>query len=90
MKTIPLMHYISTHPEYSNIVIMDEGDRTPIQAIERLSAGYEYEQYNDWKINGSLEKGILLVYLTTDHPSPIDADYQAVIDYLNTGRLGER
>ena len=25
-----------------------------------------------------------------DHPAPIDADYQAVVNYLNTGRMGER
>lgn len=62
MKTMMLINYIVSHPEYHNIVILDEGDRTPMEAIGRLSGWYEDEREIEWKINGSLEKNTLLVY----------------------------
>lgn len=59
MKTIQLINYIASHPEFTNIVIKDMDDRTPMQAIECLSC----ETFdNVWAINGTLEKNTLLVY----------------------------
>lgn len=59
MTTIQLINYIASHPEFINIVIKDMDDKTPMQAIEFLSS----ENYdNVWAINGTLEKGTLLVY----------------------------
>jgi len=60
MKTIQLIHYIATHPEFETVVIKDMDDKTPMQAIEILSDG-DWEGYN-WRINSSLEKGTLLLY----------------------------
>jgi hypothetical protein len=59
MNTIQLIHYIASHPEFTNIVISDMDDKTPMNAIECLSS----ETYdNVWAINGTLEKNTLLVY----------------------------
>ena len=57
MKTLDLIRYITQHPEYTNIVIMDEDDSTPMQAIERL-ASIDPSHYEDylWRLEGSLEK----------------------------------
>jgi hypothetical protein len=59
MNTLQLIHYIASHPEYTNVVILDMDDKKPMQAIECLSC----ESFdNIWRINGSLEKNTLLVY----------------------------
>jgi hypothetical protein len=59
MKTIQLINYIASHPEFTNVVIQDMDDKTPMQAIELLSC----ETFdNVWEINGTLEKNTLLVY----------------------------
>jgi hypothetical protein len=56
MKTIQLINYIATHPEYVVIVINDQ-DYNKMRAIEILSS----EDYsNEWRINGSLEKYTLI------------------------------
>jgi len=60
MKTIELINYISSHPEYNTIVIKDMDDMEPINAIHVLSCGIFDKE--DWRINGSLEKNVLLVY----------------------------
>lgn len=64
MNNIQLINYIATHPEYTNIVIADNDDKTPIQAIEYLSCEYanDFELNRSWRINGTLEKNTLLVY----------------------------
>jgi hypothetical protein len=56
-----LIHYIASHPEYTNIVINDERNRPPIHAIERVSSdGWQYE--DSWGINQDiLSKNTLLV-----------------------------
>ena len=60
MKTLQLIHYITNHPEYTNIVIADMDDKTPLQAIEVLST----ENFDTvWRINGTLEKNTLLIYI---------------------------
>lgn len=59
MTTIKLINYIASHPEFKTIVLGDSDDRTPMQAIEILSSEV-FE--NDWRINGTLEKNILLCY----------------------------
>ena len=63
MKTLDLIRYITQHPEYDNIVIMDEGDMSPMVAINYL-ATIDPSWYDDfrWRLNGSLEKDTLLVY----------------------------
>ena len=59
MTNLQLIHHIATHPEYTVVVIKSEDDKTPMQAIELLSC----EAFdNDWRINGSLEKNVLLIY----------------------------
>ena len=59
MNTIQVINHIARNPQYTNVVIQDSDDRTPMQAIELLSS----ETFdNVWVINGSLEKGTLLVY----------------------------
>lgn len=59
MTTIQLINYIASHPEFTNIVIKDMDDRTPMQAIECLSS----ETFdNIWAINGTLKKDTLLVH----------------------------
>jgi hypothetical protein len=59
MKTIQLINYIASHPEFTNVVIKDMDDKKPMQAIELLSS----ESFdNIWAINGTLECGTLLVY----------------------------
>lgn len=61
MKTIQLINFIASHPEFTSIVIKDNDDKTPMQAIELLSS----ETFdNVWSINGTLEKNTLLVYDT--------------------------
>lgn len=62
MTPMYLINYIAAHPEFENIVILEEGDRTRMQAVERLSSNYEDEKERDWKINGTLEKNTLLIY----------------------------
>ena len=61
MNTIQLINYISQNPQFNNIVIKDNDDKTPMQAIEFLSCDC-HKVYDDWKINSSLEKNTLLVY----------------------------
>lgn len=59
MTTLQLIYYITSHPEYTNIVIEDIDDKTPLQAIELLST----EKFdNVWFINGTLEKNTLIIY----------------------------
>ena len=59
MTTLQLINYIASHPNYKLIILLDSDDLTPMQAIERLSS----DPANlDWRINGSLEKDILLCY----------------------------
>ncbi len=62
MKSMHLIEYIAAHPEFENVVIMDENDRTRIQAVERLSGNYDAEKDYEWKINSVLEKNTLLIY----------------------------
>jgi hypothetical protein len=60
MKTIQLINYIATHPEFTKVVFNESDyERTPMAAIEVLSSE-TYE--NIWRINGTLEKGTLLIY----------------------------
>jgi hypothetical protein len=56
MKTIQLINYIATHPEYVVIVINDQ-DYNKMRAIEILSS---QDYSNEWRINGSLEKYTLI------------------------------
>ena len=63
MKTLDLIRYITQHPEYTNVVIMDNDDMTPMTAINYLAeidAPY-FDSYV-WHMNGSLEKNTLLIY----------------------------
>lgn len=60
MTTLDLIYFIATHPEYTVIVIKGDDDRTPMQAIECLAGSYPDEPA--WRINGSLEKNVLLIY----------------------------
>ena len=59
MTNLQLIYHIATHPEYTVVVIKSEDDKTPMQAIELLSS-VDFD--NDWRINGSLEERVLLVY----------------------------
>lgn len=63
MKVLDLIRYITQHPEYTNIVIKDNGDATPMQAICEL-ASIDPSHYDTmfFKINGTLEQDTLLVY----------------------------
>lgn len=56
-----LINYIA-QTDKQNIVIKDEGDRTKIEAIERLSLNFDDEKEVEWRINASLEKDTLLIY----------------------------
>jgi hypothetical protein len=59
MNTLQVINYIANHPEFTNIVIKDMDDRTPMEAIYCLSC----EKFDiSWRINGSLEKNTLLIY----------------------------
>ncbi len=61
MKTLDVINFITSNPEYTNIVVMDMDDREPIQAIEFLSSCDQVTE-NSWYINGSLLKNTLLIY----------------------------
>ena len=63
MKTLDLIRYIAQHPEYSVIVIQDNDDMTPMDAINYLASIYS-SHYDSmiFRLNGSLEKNTLLVY----------------------------
>ncbi len=59
MTTIQVINYIASNPNFETVVIKDSDDRTPMQAIDCLSCEV-FE--NDWMINSTLEKNVLLVY----------------------------
>lgn len=63
MKVLDLIRYIAQHPEYTNIVIKDEDNMTPLTAINYL-ASIDSSHYNSmfFHINGTLEKKCLIVY----------------------------
>lgn len=61
MTTIQLIHFIASNPELKAVVIKEDDEREPMQAIELLSSN---DFANDWRINTSLEKGVLIVYDT--------------------------
>lgn len=56
MSTMELIQYISQHHEFIIVVILDEGDRTRIEAIGRLCRLVK----NEWRIK--TEKNVLLIY----------------------------
>jgi hypothetical protein len=64
MNTLQLINYIASNPQFTNVVIKDNDDKTPMQAIECLSCEYEnnFDFNKDWRINSTLEKNTLLVY----------------------------
>jgi len=61
MKTLDLIRFITLNQQFTNIVIMDSGDATPMQAILEL-ASIDPSHYDDfyWKLQP--EDEILLVY----------------------------
>ena len=63
MRVLELIRYIIQHPEYTNIVIKDEGDMTPLTAIDYL-ASIDASHYGSifFQINGTLEKNTLNVW----------------------------
>ena len=59
MNTIELIHEITSHPEYTNVVIGDEGDRSPLEAIQRIAD----EPDAKWGlVHETNEPGTLLIY----------------------------
>ena len=63
MKTLDLIRYITQHPEYTIIAIDGISDLPPMEAINYLASidASWYDSYF-WIINGTLEKGTLLVH----------------------------
>jgi len=63
MKVLDLIRYIAQHPEYKNIVIKDEEDMTPLNAINYL-ASIDLSHYDSmsFHICGTLEKDTLLIW----------------------------
>ena len=60
MTTLQLINKIAESTEIENVVIKDQDDKPPMDAIAYLC--YEHPQKSDWRINSTLEKGTLLVY----------------------------
>ena len=58
MRTLQLIYYICIHPEYTTVVINGD-EKTPIQAIEYLSAGGDVTE--GWYVTGRL-KNTLYIY----------------------------
>ena len=63
MKVLDIIRYICQHPEFTNVVIRDEEDMSPLSAITYL-ASIDPSHFDSmfFKINGTLEKGTLLIY----------------------------
>ena len=61
MKTLDVINFITSNPEYTKILVMDMDDKEPIQAIEFLSSCDQVTE-NSWYINESLLKNTLLIY----------------------------
>ena len=63
MKVLDVIRYITQHPEYTTIVIKDEDDMTPMQAIYYLaSIDPLYFDSISFRINGTLEKNTLNIW----------------------------
>lgn len=61
LSVLGVIHLIAIHPETTNVVILDEGDRTPLEAIATL-LNREQPHGTRWAINGDLVADTLLVY----------------------------
>jgi hypothetical protein len=59
MNTLQVINYIANHPEFTNIVIKGLDDKHPMEAIYFLS-GEKHDAI--WRVNGTLDKNILLIY----------------------------
>ena len=63
MKVLDVIRYITQHPEYTTIVIKDEEDMTPMQAIYYLASIDPLHFDNiSFRINGTLEKNTLNIW----------------------------
>ena len=60
MKTLDLIRFITINQQFTNIVVMDKGDATPMQAICELA---RIDQSNDfiWKTQAE-SSSVLLVW----------------------------
>jgi hypothetical protein len=52
MTAIQVILFIAQHPEFTNVVISDQDDKTPMQAIEWLASVGK----GNYRINDTLEK----------------------------------
>jgi len=59
MKTLQMIYLICTSPEFDNVIIGDEDDRTRIEAIERLSIEHESEL---WKYHKYFDDKTILIW----------------------------
>jgi hypothetical protein len=61
MKTLDLIRFITQHPEFTNIVVMDNGDATPMQAICEL-ASIDPSHYDDFIWKTQAESFVLFIW----------------------------
>ncbi len=57
MTSIQVINYIANHPEFTNVVLSDVGEITPIQAIAYLSGSTFLRR---WAIH--IQSEILFIY----------------------------
>ncbi len=60
--TVELIHFICTNPNLK-VIVIDDDDKTPMQAIEFLSAHLltTNDRNRIWRLNDSLDENTLII-----------------------------